>query len=423
MNARPLTVMLVAAEASGDDRGAGLARALKAKLGEGGVRLVGVGGTRMAAEGVESPFDIADLSILGLTDGLLAWRKVVRRADQTAALAAREKPDVAVLIDSWGFTLRVAHRLRRQTPKLPLVKYVAPQVWASRPGRAKTAAQAFDLLLTIHAFDAPAFEREGLETVFVGDATLAIDFSRADPARLRAGIGAGPDDPVLLVLPGSRPGEIERILPAFEDAVHRLKAERPGLHVVVPAAPTVAELVKARVAGWPQRTHVVEGDAAKRDAMRAATVALACSGTVTTELALAGCPMVVAYRLAPVTYAILKRLIRTKWVTLFNIAAQDFVAPEMIQDDCNGPALAREVALRLDDADLRRRQVERQSEALLIMGRGGPDPSEAAADAVIAAVSERVGQHGSDGNLAGLAWKVFGHDEVLDVDDPGPCEG
>ncbi|TAL35774.1 MAG: lipid-A-disaccharide synthase [Phenylobacterium sp.] len=387
MNTRPLTVMLVAAEASGDDRGAGLARALKRKLGEGRVRLVGIGGSRMAAEGVESPFDIAELSIFGLTEGVMAYRKVVRRADEAAALAARERPDVAVLIDSWGFTLRVAQRLRRQAPKLPLVKYVAPQVWASRPGRAKTAAGAFDLLLTIHAFDAPLFEREGLRTVFVGDSTLAIDFSGADPARLRASIGAGRSDPILLVLPGSRPSEIERILPVFEDAVSILKAERPELQVVIPAAPTVADTVKTQVAGWRHRAHVVEGEAAKRDAMKAATVALACSGTVTTELALAGCPMVVAYRLAPLTYAILKLLIRTKYVTLFNIAAQNFVAPEMIQADCNPPALAREVALRLDDPALRAGQVERQSEALMKMGRGGPDPNDAAADAVIALVA------------------------------------
>lgn len=382
MTGRPLTVMLVAAEASGDDRGAGLARALKARLGQ-GVRFVGIGGERMRAEGVESPFDIAELSIFGLLEGLLAYPKVVRRADETAALAARETPDVAVLIDSWGFTLRVAQRLRRNDPKLPLVKYVAPQVWASRPGRARTAAQWFDLLLTIHAFDAPLFEKEGLSTAFVGDSTLAIDFSAADPGRLRREIGAGPDDPILLVLPGSRPSEIERVMPAFEDAVHRLKAERPGLHVVVPAAPTVGDLVKARVAGWPHRAHVIEGDGAKRDAMKAATVALACSGTVTTELALAGCPLVVGYRLGPLTYAILRRLIRTKYVTLFNIAAGDFVAPELIQDDCNGPALAREVGLRLDDPALRRRQVERQSQALLRMGRGGPDPNEAAVDAIL----------------------------------------
>jgi lipid-A-disaccharide synthase len=390
MSGRPLTVMLVAAEASGDDRGAGLARALKRRLGEDGVRFVGVGGARLQAEGLQSPFDITDLSILGLLEGLLAYPRVVRRADETAAVAARERPDVAVLIDSWGFTLRVAQRLRRLDPRLPLIKYVAPQVWASRPGRAKTTAQWYDLLLAIHAFDAPAFRREGMEVVFVGDSTLAMDFSAADPARVRAGIGAGPDDPILLVLPGSRPSEIERVMPPFEDAVNRLKADRPGLHLVIPAAPTVAELVRTRVAGWPHRAHVVEGDVAKRDAMKAATVALACSGTVTTELALAGCPMVVGYRLGPVTYAILKALIRTKYVTLFNIAAQDFVAPELIQHDCNGPALAREVALRLDDPALRARQTERQSQALLKMGRGGPDPSEAAAEAVLDLVVRRV---------------------------------
>ena len=388
MTERPLTVMLVAAEASGDDRGAGLARALRRRLGD-RVRFVGVGGQQLAAEGVESPFEIAELSIFGLLEGLLAYPKVARRADQTAALAAREHPDVAILIDSWGFTLLVAQRLKRLDPALPLVKYVAPQVWASRPGRAKTAAQAFDLLLAIHSFDAPFFERAGLRTAFVGDSTLAIDLSTADPDRLRREIGAGPDDPILLVLPGSRPVEIERVLPAFEAAVSRLKAERPGLHVVVPAAPTVADAVKTRVAGWPHRAHVVEGDAAKHDAMKAATVALACSGTVTTELALAGCPMVVGYRLGPLTYAILKRLIRTRYITLLNIAAQDFVAPEMIQDDCNGPALAREVGLRLDDAALRGRQVERQNAALLKMGRGGPDPNEAAANAILDLLERR----------------------------------
>jgi lipid-A-disaccharide synthase len=314
---------------------------------------------------------------------------VVRRADDTAAIAARETPDVAVLIDSWGFTLRVAQRLRKLDPGLPLVKYVGPQVWASRPARAKTAAAAFDNLLSIHAFDAPLFEAEGLPVTFVGNSALNVDFSAADPGRLRAQIGAGPDDPILLVLPGSRPSEIARVMPPFEDAVRRLKASHPELHVVVPAAPTVAEAVRAQVAGWPHRAHVVEGEGAKLDAMKAATVALACSGTVTTELALAGVPMVVAYRLGPVTYAILKRMIRTPWVTLFNIAARDFVAPEMIQDDCTGPKLAAEVARRLDDPDLRRRQVARQFEALDRMGRGGPDPSEAAADAVLALVARR----------------------------------
>ena len=382
---KPLCVMLVAAEASGDDRGAGLARALRARLGD-GVRFVGVGGERMAAEGVQSPFDIAQLSILGLLEGLLAYRKVVARVEDTVALAKREKPNVVVLIDSWGFTLRVAQQLRKLDPKLPLIKYVAPQVWATRPGRAKTLAATVDHLLSIHVFDAPYFEAEGLPVTFVGNSALTLDFAQADGGRLRAQLGIAADAPVLLVLPGSRPGEISRVLPPFADAVAILKAVRPDLQVIIPAAPTVAQAVKEQASGW---AHVVEGESAKLDAMKAATVALACSGTVTTELALAGVPIVVGYRLGAMTHAILKRLIRTPYITLFNIAAKDFVAPELVQDDCNGPALAREVAMRLDDPALRGRQVAAQTAALQKMGRGGADPSDVAADAVLEVLRSR----------------------------------
>lgn len=379
---RPLCVMLVAAEASGDERGAGLMAALKRQLGQ-NVRFVGLGGARMAEQGLTSPFDMSELSILGLVEGLMAYGKVVRRADEMAALARREQPDVAVLIDSWGFNIRVAARLKAQTPELPVVKYVAPQVWAYRAGRAKTLARVTDHLLSIHVFDAPYFEAAGLPTTFVGNSTFNLDFTGADPDGLRQRLAITPDAQVLLVLPGSRASEIERVMPAFESAVEALKQARPDLEVVVPAADTVAAQVKARVAGWPFRAHVVEGEADKMSAMKAATVALACSGTVTTELAMAGAPMVVAYRLAPLTYAILKRLIRTPYVTLFNIAAQDFVAPELIQGDCDGPTIARELARRLDDEDLRARQIVAQFAALNKMGRGGPDPSEAAANAVL----------------------------------------
>jgi lipid-A-disaccharide synthase len=381
--------MLVAAEASGDDRGAGLARAMRAKLGAENVRFVGVGGERMAEEGVQSPFDIAELSILGLFEGLMAYRKVIRRVADTVELARREQPDVVVLIDSWGFTLRVAQALRREWPQLPLIKYVGPQVWASRPGRARTLARTVDHLLSIHVFDAPYFEKAGLPTTFVGNAALALDLSQADPERLRRRLGISDEAQVLLVLPGSRPGEIKNVMPPFEDAVRRLKAERPGLEIVMPAAPTVAAAVRARAAGWPFRAHVLEGEADKLDAMRLATVALACSGTVTTELAIAGAPVVVGYRLGRLTYSVLQHLIRTPYITLFNIAADAFVAPEFVQDRCNGPALAAAVAERLDDEALRRRQVEAQNAALERMGRGGPDPSEAAADAVIKLVASQ----------------------------------
>ena len=375
--------MLVAAEASGDILGAELAAALRKRLGE-RVRFVGVGGTRMAAQGVASPFDIAELSILGIFEGVRAYPRVKRRVRDTVALAARERPDIAVLIDSWGFTLRVAHGLRRLRRTLPLVKYVGPQVWASRPGRARTLARSVDHLLTIHGFDAPWFEREGLATTFVGNSTLARDVSAADPQRLRRHIGAADETPVLLVLPGSRPSEVSRLGPPFEDAVARLKTARPDLRVVVPAAPTVAGMLKASLATWRHPPDVVEGDALKLDAMAAATVALACSGSVTTELALLGCPMVVAYRVGPLTYRVLKRLVTARFITLFNIAAGEAVAPEFIQDDCTGERLAAALAERLDNPRLRRRQVQAQFEALDAMGRDPTlVPAERAADAVL----------------------------------------
>lgn len=378
--------MLVAAEASGDSLGAGLAAALKARLGD-EVRFVGVGGPKMAAAGIPSPFDIAELSVLGIFEGVRAYPRVVRRVRQVADLARRERPDVAVLIDSWGFTLRVAHRLRAALPDLPLVKYVGPQVWASRPGRARTLAQAVDLLLTIHSFDAPYFEAAGLRTVFVGNQALAKDFSRADAGRLRSRIGAGPDDPILLLLPGSRPSEIVRMLPVFEQAVERLMADRPGLRVVLPVAATVAPAVRAGVAGWRHPLALLEDDQGKDDAFVAATVALACSGTVSTELALAGRPMVIGYRLSAMTHQVLKRLIRTPYVTLFNVAGGAEIAPEFIQNACTGQALAEAVAARLDNPALRERQVEAQYAALDKMGRGQPDPSALAADAVMGVLS------------------------------------
>ena len=378
----PLRLMLVACEASGDALGAGLARALRRRLGD-DVVLVGVGGPKMAAEGIESPFDIAGLAIVGLVEILWSAPRILKRIDETVQLALAEKPDAVVLIDSWGFTIRVAERLQRLAPGTTLIKYVGPQVWAMRPGRAGSLARAVDHLLTIHSFDAPFFEAEGLATTFVGNPVLTWDISGADPERLRRQIGARPDDPILLILPGSRPREIERMLPPFEAAAMALKATRPTLHLVIAAADPVADEVKARVAGWPLRVHVVEGEAAKLDAMAAATAAIACSGTVTTELAMAGCPMVVAYKLDHLTHFIARFLIRTRHITLLNIAAGDFIAPELVQQRCTGPQIAAAVAPLIDDPARRAAQVAAQNAALVKMGRGGPDPSELAAQAVL----------------------------------------
>jgi lipid-A-disaccharide synthase len=382
------TVLVTALEASGDALGAGLMAALRRRLGP-GVRFIGAGGPAMAAEGLASAFDIAELSVVGLIEGLLAYRRADRRARQLAELAVREKADIAVLIDSWGFSYLLGRRLRATAPRLPLVKYVAPQAWATRPGRAKALARTFDRLLSIIAFEVPLFEAAGIPTTFVGHPSLAQDVLRGDGARLRARIGAGADDPVLLILPGSRASEVRRLAPPFEAAVALLKQDRPDLHVVVAPASTVVAMVTARAAGWPFRAHLISDAEGRRDAMAGADVALACSGTVTTELAVAGCPMIVAYRLGALGYQIAKRIVRTRFITLINIAADAAVAPEMIQDDCTGPKLARELAKRLDDPELRAAQALAQTKALEGLGGRGPPPSGRAADSVVEMLSLR----------------------------------
>ncbi|MFC5374635.1 lipid-A-disaccharide synthase [Brevundimonas faecalis] len=384
---RPLKVMLVAAEASGDALGAGLARALKARLGR-DVVFVGVGGPKMAAEGVASPFDIAELSILGWIEGLKAYGRVKKRVAETAALAEAEKPDAVVLIDSWGFTIRVAKAIRAAQPNIPLIKYVGPQVWASRPGRAKTLAGAVDHLLSLYSFDAPWFEREGLATTVVGSQALHVDMDDADGARFRATRGIAADAPLLLVLPGSRPSEIERMTPVYEATVKRLKAADPGLEIAVVAAGTVASDVAGRVAAWPFRAHLVT-EAEKYDAMKAASVALATSGTVSTELALAGAPMVIAYRIDGLSYLLMKRLVTAKHITLFNIAADERIAPEFIQGEATPEILAKAVGRLLADPAEAADQATRQTAALDLMGRGGADPSELAADAVLRVIAGR----------------------------------
>ena len=344
----------------------------------------------MAAEGVVSPFDIAELSILGWIEGLKAYGLVKRRVADTVALAKAERPDAVVLIDSWGFTIRVAKALREVLPGVPLIKYVGPQVWASRPGRAKTLAASVDHLLSLYSFDAPWFEREGLPTTVVGSQALHVDMASADGARFRAARGIAANAPLLLVLPGSRPSEITRMTPVFEATVKRLKAADPSLEVAVVAAGTVAADVAGRVAAWPFRAHLAP-EADKYDAMKAANVALATSGTVSTELALAGAPMVIAYKIDGLSYALMKNLVTAKHITLFNIAADDRIAPEFIQNDATPEKLTEAVGRLLSDPQAAADQAARQTAALDLMGRGGPDPSELAADAVLRVIAARAG--------------------------------
>ena len=381
-------LMLVAAEASGDALGAGLIQALNRQA-PGAFTYVGVGGVRMAEQGVKSPFDIAELSILGIIEGIKALPRVKARVRDTTALAIQEKPDAVVLIDSWGFTVRVALAIRKALPGVPLIKYVGPQVWAARPGRARTLAAAVDFLIALHPMDPPFFEAEGLKTVVVGNPALHVDMSGSDPTAWRETQGLKPDTPILLVLPGSRPAEIRHMMPVFGEVLVRLHRQRPDLVFVMPLADTVRAQVLEALKAIPAPVRVVEGEAGKYSAMKAATLALACSGTVSTELALAGCPMVIAYKLEPLTMWIYKRISTLKHATMFNIMVDKRIAPEFIQEEATADRLMKAVTERLDDPALRARQVAEQFDALDVMGRGQEPPAGKAAAALLAFLGDR----------------------------------
>jgi lipid-A-disaccharide synthase len=374
-------VFLVAAEASGDALGADLARALKER--DPSLHLIGVGGPLMAEEGIESRADIKGLAILGFIDGLLAYSRVKRAVAATVAAILAAKPDVVVLIDSWGFTLRVAQGVRAAAPDIKLVKYIGPQVWATRPGRAKTLAAAVDHLICIHDFEVPFYEPYALGCTVCGHPALGR-YKPGDGPAFRARQGFKPKDKVVLVLPGSRTSEIRRIGPTLWRAAEMLDRDRADVRLIVVAARSVR---KAVVAQAPAVARIVD-EREKEDAFAAATVALAASGTVTTEVALQGTPLVIGYKLGWITWAVARAfLFKARYATLMNVAADQEVAPEFLQTRFTAQNIAAAAAPLLDSEDAREDQVRRQDEALAKMGRGGRPAADIAAEAVLRVLS------------------------------------
>lgn len=369
-------IFLVAAESSGDALGADLARELKDR--DASLELMGVGGARMAEEGIISQADISGLAVLGFIDGLLVYDRVKRAVAATVAAVLAAKPDLVVLIDSWGFTLRVALGVRAVAPEIKLVKYIGPQVWATRPGRAKTLAAAVDHLICIHDFEVPFYEPFGLPCTVCGHPALGR-FKAGDGAALRARQGFAPKDKVILVLPGSRPAEIRRIGPTLWRAAEMLDAPRSDVRLLVVAAGAVREAVVAQA---PAVARIVDENE-KEDAFAAATVALAASGTVTTEVALQGTPLIVGYKLGWITWALMRMVLKAKYATLMNVAADADVAPEFLQTRFTAENIARAAAPLIDSEGAREEQVRLQDEALAKMGRGGTPAAEIAADAVL----------------------------------------
>lgn len=374
-------VFIVAGEESGDRLGAALIGALKAAT-QGAVRVSGIGGANMAEVGVASPFPLGDLAIMGFAAIPARLPLILRRIREAADAVTAAKPDVLVIVDSPEFTHRVAMRVRARAPHIPIVDYVCPSVWAWRPGRARAMRGYVDRVLALLPFEPEAMRRlGGPPTNYVGH-PLAEAIGRLRPnteeARRRLA-----DPPMLLVLPGSRSGEVRRMAPVFGEAVNLVAAKAGPLDVVVPAVPRLAGLVRDAVAQWPVKARVVTDAAEKDAAFRAARAALTKSGTSTLELAVAGVPMIAAYKVPLFEEAIARLLIKVDTAILVNLVLGEKVIPEFLQRDCTPAKLAAALAPLLADTPQRRAQVAALARLDAAMEIGTAAPAARAAALVL----------------------------------------
>ena len=393
---RALKFFLIAGEPSGDLLGADLIAGLR-KCASAPLILEGVGGEFMTAQGLESRFPMEELSVMGVAEILPRLRPLLRRIRETADAVVRARPDALITIDSPDFCLRVAKAARRHLPDLEVIHYVAPSVWAWRPKRADRMARVVDHVLALLPFEPPYMEAAGMSCDFVGHPVAARPVP--DPgaiAAIREDLGVRPDQKLLLVLPGSRNGEVARHAPVFSDVVQVLRAADPDLAVIIPAATPVADQIAqafpADQAGWPRildprAVASQEAEARKWAAFGAADVALAASGTVSLELAAARTPQIVAYRTSALTAAIVRRLLRVDTVTLVNLVTETRTVPEFLQDDCTPARIVPALERLLTDSGAAGEQIAAADRAMTLLGREGDPPGLRAARSVLSRIS------------------------------------
>jgi lipid-A-disaccharide synthase len=375
-------IFLIATEESGDRLGAQLMKVLRQRLG-GAVQFEGVGGQSMAREGLASLFPIEELSIMGLAAVVKQLLMILRRIRQTADAVTRAAPDILVIIDSPDFTHRVARRVRARDPSIPIVDYVSPSVWAWRSGRARAMRVYVDHVLALLPFEPEAYRRlRGPPCSYVGHPlTEQVGLLRPgfDEQQRR-----DQPPPVLLVLPGSRRSEIRHHLAVFGEALGLLQAESVPFELILPTMPHLQGAVSEGVKSWPVQPRIVVGEQEKRAAFRIAHAAFVKSGTATLELALAGVPMVAAYRAGAVETWIMRSMIQLNSVILANLVIGENVVPEFIQQDCTPEKLVPALRDILIDSPSRRRQLEAFARMDAIMSTGDQPPSARAADIVLA---------------------------------------
>lgn len=330
------TVFLSAGEPSGDFLGSQLMKALKKQLGA-NVTFVGLGGPLMAAEGLPSLFPIEELSIMGLAEIIPHIRRIRSRIQETVKTIETIHPDIVVTIDSPGFNFRVGKDLKKHIQSIPLVHYVAPSVWAWRPGRARAVAQFLNHLLVLFPFEPPYFLKEGLPTTFVGHPVVELGLEKLHDPTFRTRHEISAQTPILTLLPGSRRGEISRLLPVFQETVVKLQQKYPDLQVVIPTLPHLVDQIQKQ---FTLPVTIVTTPSEKFAAYKESHAALAASGTVSLELAAASVPMVIAYKVNPITHFLLRRLVKVKYACLVNLLMNQEVVPERLQGDCTPEKLA-----------------------------------------------------------------------------------
>ena len=368
-------IYLIAGETSGDLLGARLMTALRAQRPD--LSFAGVGGEAMAALGLMTLFPMQDLALMGLLEVLPRLQQLRGRLRQTASDIADRRPDVVVTIDSPGFTLRVLKAIRPLGVRR--VHYVAPQVWAWRESRVRHYPGLWDQLLCLLPFEPAFFARHDLPATFVGHPVLESGADRGDAARFRATHGIDANARVLTLMPGSRRTEVTRLLPILGAALQRLGNVVP----VVPVAAPVAQAVRDATQSWTPRPVLVTDAQDKYDAFAASAAALTKSGTSTLELAMAGVPMVVTYRVNPLSAAIAGWLVTVRYASLINLLMDREVVPELIQQACTPDRLAAAMHTLLNDPTAVETQRADCRAALAMLRPATGSPSEAAAMVVL----------------------------------------
>lgn len=340
-----LRVALVAGEASGDILGSGLMQALRARHPD--IEFIGVGGPRMEAEGLSSYFPMERLSVMGLVEVLGRLPELLRRRKRLIRTLIEARPDVMIGIDAPDFTLGVEHKLRQAG--LRTVHYVSPSVWAWRQKRVLKIREACDLMLALFPFEARFYEEHGVPVRFVGHPLANTIPLQADRAAARARLGLPADGQVVALMPGSRGGEVGKLGALFLDTAQRLLVERPGLRFVLPCASAARREQIEQMLQGREPLPLTLLDGASHEALAACDAVLIASGTATLEALLYKRPMVVAYRVAGLTYRILKCLVKSPYISLPNLLAGRLLVPELIQDAATPQALAATLSPLLDD--------------------------------------------------------------------------